>query len=67
MSSRRPDPRSGGSPSPVPHQHDVPMELTRDDRRWDISAWRDWIILLVMVLVYVAFAVTIYLFEPGIR
>lgn len=67
MSSRHPESRSGAPPGPAPHQHDVPAELTRNDRRWDISAWRDWIILLVMVLVYVAFAVTIYLFEPGIR
>ncbi len=41
--------------------------MTRSDKRWDISALRDWIVLAVMVVLYSAFCLSLFLFEPGIR
>jgi hypothetical protein len=41
--------------------------LERGDQRWDISEFRDWVILAAMCLVYFIVCGAIYLFEPGIR
>ncbi|MCA9891414.1 MAG: hypothetical protein KC615_00415 [Anaerolineae bacterium] len=42
--------------------------LEREDNRWGRAHWlRDWAILLIMVIAYLMWAGTIYLFEPGIR
>lgn len=51
----------GGAPS------SQPQSMRRTDRRYDISDLRDWTILAVMVALYVLFALTVFLLEPGIR
>lgn len=40
----------------------------REDNRWHYRArFRDWMILLMMIVTYVVWAGIIYLLEPGIR
>jgi hypothetical protein len=42
--------------------------LEREDGRWaHASKGRDWIILAVLVAAYLAWTLTVYFFEPGIR
>lgn len=54
--------------SPKPDAEDVNSTYERIDNRWDIShARRDWIIILVLVVIYLVWAGTLYLFEPGLR
>ncbi|OGC76672.1 MAG: hypothetical protein A2Z27_04890 [candidate division Zixibacteria bacterium RBG_16_50_21] len=53
------------SPSPGEHPN---THLEREDKRWNPrQQLRDWIILLVMILIYLTWAGVVYLFEPGIR
>lgn len=40
--------------------------LKRQDTRWG-NHLRDWVILLVMMIVYLSWALLIYFLEPGIR
>jgi hypothetical protein len=61
------DPRKGQASPPetgeMPQTH-----LKREDDRWmPRAAWRDWLILLVMMLIYAVWMGVIYWFEPGIR
>lgn len=45
-----------------------PTTLERDDNRWGRGAWlRDWVILLIMIIVYLTWTGILFLFEPGIR
>jgi hypothetical protein len=47
----------------MPHTH-----WEREDDRWiPGAAWRDWLILLVMMLIYAAWMGVIFVFETGIR
>jgi hypothetical protein len=42
--------------------------LERADERWSLAnQLRDWGILLVMILIYLTWTLTVYFFEPGIR
>lgn len=42
--------------------------LEREDNRWGRGAWlRDWVILLIMIIVYLTWTGILFLFEPGIR
>lgn len=59
--------QEGSEPEGQASTHERSADMVRADRRWDISTGRDWIILGVMVLIFVAYATTMYLFEPGIR
>lgn len=46
----------------------APTNFEREDDRW---RWqnqvRDWLILLVMVVIYLVWTGVVYFFEPGIR
>ncbi len=47
----------------LPHTH-----LERDDDRWSRTAQvRDWLILLLMIVIYLTWVGVIYFLEPGIR
>jgi hypothetical protein len=49
-------------------QQPVDSHWEREDDRWDVrNQIRDWIILLVMVVIYLLWTGIIYFFEPGIR
>ena len=40
----------------------------RADNRWDIQhVCRDWIIIGILVVIYLVWTGTMFLFEPGIR
>jgi hypothetical protein len=53
------------TPSPDVHP---PTHFEREDDRWSPKAQlRDWWILLLMILTYLAWTGIIYFFEPGIR
>jgi hypothetical protein len=55
---------------PKPDTEDVVQTTTfeRSDNRWDPqNGRRDWIVIAVLVVIYVLWMGTIYLFEPGIR
>ncbi len=56
---------------PKPDTEDVVQASTtfeRSDNRWDPeNGRRDWIVIGVLVVVYLLWMGTIYLFEPGIR
>ena len=42
--------------------------LEREDDRWSSSAqMRDWLVLVIMIIVYLVWVGTIYFLEPGIR
>lgn len=41
--------------------------LDRFDDRWEQPWYRSWLILLVLIILFLAWTGTIYLFEPGIR
>lgn len=42
--------------------------LDREDERWNRSAQaRDWLLLLMMMVIYLTWAGIIYFLEPGIR
>lgn len=63
-------PRDEAMPPPGAPSHDEhpATHLAREDSRWEgHSPLRDWLVLLVMILVYLAWAGVIFLFEPGIR
>jgi hypothetical protein len=45
-----------------------PTHFEREDDRWRWqNQLRDWIILGVMILIYLAWTGVVYFFEPGIR
>lgn len=54
--------------APKPETDDLKTTFERVDNRWDPrNARRDWIVILVLIIIYVIWASTLYLFEPGIR
>jgi len=54
--------------SPKPDADDISFTYERNDNRWDIRrANRDWIIIAVLVVIYLVWTGTVFLFEPGIR
>lgn len=54
-----------GTPSSGEHP---PTHFDREDERWRAGAQlRDWLVLLVMILIYLTWSGIIYFFEPGIR
>lgn len=63
-------PPTGAIPPPgIPSQDEHPAtHYVREDERWDVrNQLRDWLVLLVMILIYLAWTGVIFLFEPGIR
>lgn len=53
---------------PVVDEDMTPTHYEREDNRWmHHSKWRDWVILLVMIIVYLLWAGVVYFLEPGIR
>lgn len=45
-----------------------PTHIEREDQRWTWRAQaRDWLVLIVMMVIYLAWAAIIYFLEPGIR
>jgi hypothetical protein len=71
MPDTRPKPGRPGdvaSPPPPDASELPPTHWQREDHRWGYGArYRDWLILLVMMLIYLVWMGAIYLFEPGIR
>lgn len=54
-----------GTPSPDTHP---PTHLEREDDRWAPRAQlRDWWLLLLMIVTYLAWTGIVYFLEPGIR
>ena len=54
--------------SPKPDTEDVHASFERADNRWDIQhARRDWIIIAILVVIYLVWTGTVFIFEPGIR
>jgi hypothetical protein len=55
--------------SPKPDYDEVVgSSFERGDNRWDIkNARRDWIIIGVLIIIYLVWTGTVFLFEPGIR
>jgi hypothetical protein len=55
----------GGAPSPVEEPRD---DFRIEDERWAAHRQRsDWMWLAVMILVYSAWTLIVYLLEPGLR
>lgn len=51
-----------------PDTEDVQTTFERSDNRWDPqNARRDWIVIAVLVIIYLVWTGTMFLFEPGIR
>lgn len=67
------DPSSHDVDSVPPPQEPFHGELPdthfrREDDRWSLgNQLRDWLILLVMIIVYLVWTGIVYFFEPGIR
>jgi hypothetical protein len=61
------DQSGGGEQRASGRHHPGEAPMTRTDRRWDISTWRDWLILAIMCLLFIGYCLAMYLFEPGIR
>ncbi|MFN2198455.1 MAG: hypothetical protein ACK2UW_20205 [Anaerolineales bacterium] len=62
-------PQEGIPPAREEWQSEQPeSHLEREDERWSFrNQLRDWGILLVMVIIYLAWTGIVYFFEPGIR
>jgi hypothetical protein len=57
--------RAPGEPWPGEHPN---TDLERDDDRWSRSAQlQDWLVLIVMIVIYLLWTGLIYFLEPGIR
>lgn len=53
---------------PKPETEELHTTFERADNRWDIEhANRDWIIIAILIVVYLIWTGTVFLFEPGIR
>jgi hypothetical protein len=61
---QRPNPDDG-----QPAEHELPpTHFEREDDRWRLgNQLRDWLILLVMAVIYLVWTGVVYFFEPGIR
>jgi hypothetical protein len=53
---------------PKPESDDVHYTFERLDNRWDPqNSGRDWIVIAILIVIYLLWAGTMFLFEPGIR
>lgn len=56
------------NPGPKPETEDVHTTYERTDNRWDPqNARRDWIVIVILVVIYLLWTGTLFLFEPGIK
>lgn len=54
--------------APKPENEDVHFTFQRADNRWQPeNARRDWIVIAVLIVIYLAWTGIVFLFEPGIR
>lgn len=54
--------------APKPESEEVTTTYERADNRWDLTHKnRDWIIIATLVIIYLLWTGTVFLFEPGIR
>jgi hypothetical protein len=54
--------------APKPDTEDLHAAFDRVDNRWDFARRnRDWIVIAVLVIIYLAWTGIVFLFEPGIR
>ncbi len=55
--------------APKPETDDVARtHFERVDNRWDPqNARRDWLVIVVLVIIYLLWTGTVFLLEPGIR
>lgn len=54
--------------APKSETQDMGTTFERIDNRWDFQhARRDWLIILVLVIIYLLWTGMLFLFEPGIR
>ena len=54
--------------APKPESKEVTTTYERADNRWDPQhGQRDWIIIATLVIIYLLWTGTVFLFEPGIR
>lgn len=53
---------------PKPETEDVQTTYERIDNRWDPqNGRRDWVVIVILVIIYLVWTGTLFLFEPGIR
>lgn len=69
MTVSQTEPQERYPDSGQPADHELPVtQYEREDDRWRLRhQLRDWLILLVMVLIYLVWTGVVYFFEPGIR
>jgi hypothetical protein len=69
MTVPQPEPHDGNPDPGQSADHELPVtHYEREDDRWQLrNQLRDWLILLVMALIYLVWTGVVYFFEPGIR